>query len=736
MPVLEKAHESGLAPGSHPGTGVYSTPHHLTGGEGSRGGKVIGHTRSGKAVYERGRSYGPGWTKQDHADAFNHHKRAAAQSGPNQRRHQEIADHHLHLIRRKAYEGEWSDRSEYARRKGASGGVSVAEDHHGALSESDDRAGAVTQLEKGMRIGIDVVRLAALLKAAEQLSLFGASRPVQVRAHTRHTKHGAVFVDPHTRHVHHATHAEQQAARARATAYMPRLDPSMVKVVPSPVQQTADELPGLNDPHPEDEPGGSARAVVGFYDSMASNKMTGVQFGPRRVDSRRAIGDKQRMEAEHEAAGRHPLSHIAYVEKAPMPTAAGQQTHTWTVGDGGPIREGDYRRNPAMPLGWEMVETAEEPTRAGVAPNGRTTFNQNYTVSPVTDPDDARLAAKAEAKRAGTWKPGMFESPAAAPQAPPAPTAPPLNRLPERLPEIPSPLPDRGEVARIEPFNFGPFGPVSVSVRVKEGRRGMHEADRLAVAVHWTDSNGVAQRGVFDPAEGGGWSGETPPSLVQWGLRALGVPLRKPRKGSADEINPRDGSPNDFIPFSYLDRGLGKIDPNLLMHFEGWADHNEAMANQDAKIRASGPGKWNPILDLYAHPQSESRPQLKRWLDRYARTGDDAKRLLDARDYAAEAGIRPDAYDEIARRLNMEPIPGAGELPVPQPGSTHTVHGPRGSAKIRGTSDGRFDVTFGAMDKDWNGNPEFRVSHGYPSKQYKTVKAAHKAIGKFISGES
>lgn len=88
-----------------------------------------------------------------------------------------------------------------------------------------------------MRIGIDLALLAALLKA-EQLSLFGAgrmrptgvaagTREVQVRAHTRRTKHGAVFVDPHTTHVRRGTpKAEATAAQARAAARMPKLDPT------------------------------------------------------------------------------------------------------------------------------------------------------------------------------------------------------------------------------------------------------------------------------------------------------------------------------------------------------------------------------------------------------------------------------------------------------------------------------------------------------------------------------
>jgi hypothetical protein len=45
------------------------------GGEGSRGGKVIGHTKSGKAIYESSLAGGyKGWTKEDHGDAHKKHQ--------------------------------------------------------------------------------------------------------------------------------------------------------------------------------------------------------------------------------------------------------------------------------------------------------------------------------------------------------------------------------------------------------------------------------------------------------------------------------------------------------------------------------------------------------------------------------------------------------------------------------------------------------------------------------------
>lgn len=46
----------------------------VKGGEGSRGGKVIGHTKSGKPIYEKSQNLPyNGFTKQDHLDAAEHH---------------------------------------------------------------------------------------------------------------------------------------------------------------------------------------------------------------------------------------------------------------------------------------------------------------------------------------------------------------------------------------------------------------------------------------------------------------------------------------------------------------------------------------------------------------------------------------------------------------------------------------------------------------------------------------
>ena len=41
-------------------------------------------------------------------------------------------------------------------------------------------------------------------------------------------------------------------------------------------------------------------------------------------------------------------------------------------------------------------------------------------------------------------------------------------------------------------------------------------------------------------------------------------------------------------------------------------------------------------------------------------------------------------------------------------------------------------VTFGRMDTDWDGRPEFRVSHGKPSKSYGTAKGAKRAIDAWL----
>jgi hypothetical protein len=102
-------------------------------------------------------------------------------------------------------------------------------------------------------------------------------------------------------------------------------------------------------------------------------------------------------------------------------------------------------------------------------------------------------------------------------------------------------------------------------------------------------------------------------------------------------------------------------------------------------MRTAGPGSWGRLTMMYASPKDVAvHIELGRWLDKYARTVEDAKALLDARDHAGEAGLRSDAYDELARRLRFEPIgkstrrkktapsvvpPALAEIPAPAPPS-------------------------------------------------------------------
>lgn len=81
-------------------------------GEGSRGGQIIGHTKSGKPVYEKG-NYGTkgttstkGWTKEDHSDASSLHLKAGEEhdratspqsSDEEFMTHRSWSKHHAHL---------------------------------------------------------------------------------------------------------------------------------------------------------------------------------------------------------------------------------------------------------------------------------------------------------------------------------------------------------------------------------------------------------------------------------------------------------------------------------------------------------------------------------------------------------------------------------------------------------------------------------------------------------------
>lgn len=60
------------------------------GGEGSRGGKIIGHTKSGKPIYEHSIHNSAGFSHQDHSDAVSAHMRAAKE-------HTNFAKEHKHV---------------------------------------------------------------------------------------------------------------------------------------------------------------------------------------------------------------------------------------------------------------------------------------------------------------------------------------------------------------------------------------------------------------------------------------------------------------------------------------------------------------------------------------------------------------------------------------------------------------------------------------------------------------
>jgi hypothetical protein len=59
-------------------------------GEGSRGGKVIGHTKSGKPIYEHSIYNSAGFSTEDHSDAMSAHMKAS-------REHSNFAKEHKHV---------------------------------------------------------------------------------------------------------------------------------------------------------------------------------------------------------------------------------------------------------------------------------------------------------------------------------------------------------------------------------------------------------------------------------------------------------------------------------------------------------------------------------------------------------------------------------------------------------------------------------------------------------------
>lgn len=74
--VLQRKVEKAPLINHHGGVHGYVSPNRK--GEGSRGGKVVGHTQSGKAVYEdRLPHHYMGWTAGDHDDAADLHSRTS-----------------------------------------------------------------------------------------------------------------------------------------------------------------------------------------------------------------------------------------------------------------------------------------------------------------------------------------------------------------------------------------------------------------------------------------------------------------------------------------------------------------------------------------------------------------------------------------------------------------------------------------------------------------------------------
>lgn len=62
------------------------------GGEGSKGGHVIGHTKSGKPIYANSLHTSKDFTHEDHSDAMSAHMKEAKEHGEMGERHQTRAD--------------------------------------------------------------------------------------------------------------------------------------------------------------------------------------------------------------------------------------------------------------------------------------------------------------------------------------------------------------------------------------------------------------------------------------------------------------------------------------------------------------------------------------------------------------------------------------------------------------------------------------------------------------------
>ena len=71
-------------------TNSFSNADELLKAEGSRGGNVIGHTKSGKPIYENKAAHNPvyaNFTKQDHSDAEQAHNKNNAATSDTQKKH-------------------------------------------------------------------------------------------------------------------------------------------------------------------------------------------------------------------------------------------------------------------------------------------------------------------------------------------------------------------------------------------------------------------------------------------------------------------------------------------------------------------------------------------------------------------------------------------------------------------------------------------------------------------------
>lgn len=205
----------------------------------------------------------------------------------------------------------------------------------------------------------------------------GPHHDVQVKAHLRATAHGMQTVAAHTRSILTASDAfrlgrkdlqkhveaggengataqaeldrrrrkrEETPAIARAEEAAATATPAEVAAATTPEPAIAQDLRTEGDTvvavpvepmpaepapavvaHPDDEPGGTWRASVGYLNPDGPGfggrpgvaETVGLEYGPRRVDPRKANRDRQAMFRAHEEAGRHPVGNTEAVEAAP-----------------------------------------------------------------------------------------------------------------------------------------------------------------------------------------------------------------------------------------------------------------------------------------------------------------------------------------------------------------------------------------------------------------------------------